>query len=333
VRHIPEDELHAYLDQALSRSQGVEIERHLARCSRCRAERDTIAALRDRTTDLLAGLGSPGLIVPPPYAELLARRAAGRSRPGRWAWRSIAAAGLAGALLAGHGTWPSAPNDGAAVPVALATDPVLQETPPPPTAPEASPPTRPDVAPVSRTSPATPRRESRQLVRRAAVTEASAEQVASAIETDPGTWFAGVAAEPAPRTEEFTGESEVSVVPVGNLDPGLAGLWRTVSLDRSGSGAGVPLVPGAAVLRMRMQPGDDGAEVVAVDQQLESGELIRTISGPARRVAELVGDDGSRDPGGRVTVTIRQADRMVAVTGPSDVLGSLLSRVNTRRRY
>ena len=32
MRHIPEDELHAYLDQALSRSQCVEIESHLAAC-------------------------------------------------------------------------------------------------------------------------------------------------------------------------------------------------------------------------------------------------------------------------------------------------------------
>ena len=54
MRHIPEDELHAYLDQALSRSQCVEIESHLARCPACQAERDAIAALRDRTTGLLA---------------------------------------------------------------------------------------------------------------------------------------------------------------------------------------------------------------------------------------------------------------------------------------
>ena len=55
MRHIPEDELHAYLDQALSRSQCVEIESHLADCPRCQATRDGIAALRDRTTALLAG--------------------------------------------------------------------------------------------------------------------------------------------------------------------------------------------------------------------------------------------------------------------------------------
>ena len=43
MRHIPEDELHAYLDQGLSRSQCVEIESHLAGCSSCRAN-----ARRDR---------------------------------------------------------------------------------------------------------------------------------------------------------------------------------------------------------------------------------------------------------------------------------------------
>ena len=46
--HIPEDELHAYLDQALSRSQAVEIECHLAECRRCQVERDRAAAVRDR---------------------------------------------------------------------------------------------------------------------------------------------------------------------------------------------------------------------------------------------------------------------------------------------
>jgi hypothetical protein len=39
MRHIPEDELHAYLDQALSRTQCVEIESHLADCASCRATR------------------------------------------------------------------------------------------------------------------------------------------------------------------------------------------------------------------------------------------------------------------------------------------------------
>ena len=50
MRHIPEEELHAYLDQALSRAQAVEIETHLAGCARCRGERDAIAYAWDLIT-------------------------------------------------------------------------------------------------------------------------------------------------------------------------------------------------------------------------------------------------------------------------------------------
>ena len=59
MRHIPDEELHAYLDQALSRAQCVEIESHLAACESCSQLRDGIAALRDRTTALLATLAPP----------------------------------------------------------------------------------------------------------------------------------------------------------------------------------------------------------------------------------------------------------------------------------
>jgi hypothetical protein len=334
VRHIPDDELHAYLDQALSRSQAVEIERHLARCATCQAGRDAIAALRDRTTDILAGLGTPPRIVPPPYATLVARQGSLRGRRGRWAGRALLAAGLAGVLVAGHGAWPPAPNDAGGPPA----QPEVAALP------QAPAPSRESVAPLPSAAAAASRRvatprppaASPQLVRRAAASEAQGDGIADLIETDPGTYFAGVAAEPAPAQAPAAGwneESSVSVAPVGNQDPGLRGLWRTITPDRGTATGGLPLVPGFAVVRMRVQPGDGGAEVVAVDQQLDTGELIRTISGPAQRVAALVNADGAEDAAGRVTVTIRQADRMVAVTGPSDVLGSLLSRVNARRRY
>ncbi|MGH7518058.1 MAG: zf-HC2 domain-containing protein [Gemmatimonadales bacterium] len=72
MSHIPEDELHAYLDQAVGRSRSIEIESHLAECTRCRDERDGIAALRDRTTALLARL-APRRTVIPPYAEIRRR--------------------------------------------------------------------------------------------------------------------------------------------------------------------------------------------------------------------------------------------------------------------
>src|SRR4029078_5600129 len=73
MRHIPEEELHAYLDQGLSRSQCVEIESHLAACPACQSERHSIADTRDRTTALLAKLAPPRGF--PPAFETLQRRA------------------------------------------------------------------------------------------------------------------------------------------------------------------------------------------------------------------------------------------------------------------
>ena len=96
--HIPEDELHAYLDQALSRSQCAEIERHLAHCPACQRTRDSIVYLRDRTTALLATL-SPARRIPPAY-EVLEERSrqvgARRSRRYRLGWAAalVAAVGL-----------------------------------------------------------------------------------------------------------------------------------------------------------------------------------------------------------------------------------------------
>ena len=99
MRHIPEDELHAYLDQGLSRSQCVEIERHLAGCSSCRNLRDGIAALRDRTTALLAELAPPRGF--PPAFETIRSQAAQRVTSHRrrvravaWAASLVAAVGL-----------------------------------------------------------------------------------------------------------------------------------------------------------------------------------------------------------------------------------------------
>jgi hypothetical protein len=131
--------------------------------------------------------------------------------------------------------------------------------------------------------------------------------------------------------------------PVGD-DPGLHGLWRTIVPDNEADRENdIPLVPGLPVLQMRVQPGNGRGDVTAVDQMLESGEVIRTISGPAPRVLALVDeDDHAAEPSpestssDHMTVTIRQADRMVAVTGPSQALGSLLARVNiknAKRRY
>jgi hypothetical protein len=164
---------------------------------------------------------------------------------------------------------------------------------------------------------------------------------ARAIEADP--------AEPPARTGGVAQQlalanadaPELSAAPVG-ADPALQGIWRTILPDSSAGPDGtgdVPRVPGLPIVQLRVQPGDGGTEVTAVDQLLESGEVIRTIAGPALRVGSLVARESAAqsvapadDGDTRMTVTIRQGDRMVAVTGPSQALGSLLSRVNLKRR-
>jgi hypothetical protein len=334
VRHIPEEELHAYLDQALSRSQCVEIERHLAECARCQGLRDDIAALRDRTTALLARIGPPP-IVPPPFATLQVRHAERRRERMRRVANGAWAASVIGAALIG---WGLNRVPVKASPLAVTSTTSQPSTPVAPTTPVPAPP--PSAVAVHESSPARSPRGPR-LVR----IEPKASDVpaswgfAHPVETDPSTINSASPADPVTVGPVSQDVPDFSAQPVAAA-PELAGLWRTVVPD-SATGlknGDIPLVPGLAVVQMRVQPGHGEGDVTAVDQALESGDLIRTIAGPAGRVGTLVEQNTELDPqatasSARVTVTIRQGDRMVAVTGPSEALGSLLSRVNARRRY
>lgn len=333
MRHIPDPELHAYLDQALSRSQCVEIERHLAHCPRCQSLRDDIAALRDRTTALLARTGPPP-IVPPLYDTLRIRHAARV----RVRWRRLVtgawAASVAGAAFIGwqlnhqvHGGTPSLP-----LPPETIVQVPLREAPAPAPGGNTILAAR-DERPLGTEPVRVPR------VRR--VDEAAAPvRFASTLETDPDTLFDAPVAEAMVPGAVPADVPDLITQPV-SAEPGLQGIWRTIVPDNSQAAqpADIPRVPGLIVLQMRVQPGAGGSDVTAVDQLLESGEVIRTIAGPAAQVGALVVDDTTREGrrGGEgtqsiMTVTIRQGDRMVAVTGPSQALGSLLSRVDVKRR-
>ncbi len=57
--HLPEEELHAYCDEALSPEQRAEAARHLLECLICRAAHADIVALRERTMALLARATPP----------------------------------------------------------------------------------------------------------------------------------------------------------------------------------------------------------------------------------------------------------------------------------
>ena len=102
MSHILEEELHAYLDQALSRSRCVVIESHLASCGFCSSQRDAIAALRDQTT-APARHARPARRIPP-FARGTRAAAGSRAQPRRQRTRrALWAASLVGALGLGYG--------------------------------------------------------------------------------------------------------------------------------------------------------------------------------------------------------------------------------------
>jgi len=279
MRHIPEEELHAYLDQALSRPQCVEIEHHVSECVACRRERDAIAALRDRTTALLV-TASPRWIHSRPYpqlAEVLLERQDRRRRWRRVAW----AASLVGAVGLGWGVSRWQVSD-AAPPAAVATAPV-----PPPA----------DTSPTdSRTQPATSPARSRAPgpagatpVRLAGAPRRAAESVDPSQPTVP-----------APNGAELLSSGDTD----GQGAPVFDGVWRTVSWDRASeaSGAWVPRVEGVPVVQVKVrQTPHGGRPLTVVTQQLASGEVISTVEGPAAEVASLL----SRQPGQSATAELQ----------------------------
>lgn len=92
--HIPEDELHAFLDAQLSPVQRAEIAEHLLACLICRALEGEVRSLRTRSRELLA------LATPPEIRgiPLPARRPRYKLRTGR-------VAAIAAAALVVAGSW------------------------------------------------------------------------------------------------------------------------------------------------------------------------------------------------------------------------------------
>lgn len=277
MRHVPEEELHAYLDQALSRSQCVEIETHLARCGRCRDARDDAAALRDRTTALLAALTPRPLILPPPMAELMSRRPV--SVVPRISVRSrrlgLLAAGVLGAVGAG---WLAR----------SATLPISVDTPVPmATALPAAPPSTPITTVERITEAPAPQPESQprrlELARKPAETPAPSEAIAPPPEL---TLVSAVA--PA---GEGSGGASVPVVPPVATPAGFDRLWRSVEWEDALvlAGGSLPFINGLPVLGVLLQPGQPGERpAVIVSQQHPSGEILRSIEGPVAKVTEFL---------------------------------------------
>jgi hypothetical protein len=327
MRHIPEDELHAYLDQGLSRSQCVEIESHLAGCSSCQAARDGIAALRDRTTALLTRLAPPRCF--PPEFESLRRRAASQVSARR---RRIQRAMWAASLMAAVGLgWTASfllrPVESttrfAAVPVVAL--PRLDGA----AAPSTQKPVRQDSSAVQRT-------RRRPTVKAAAVEPA-----------------------PAPAAVVPPPALELSSIDIPRSDVGfeLDGMWRTMSWAGAQAEAGdkLPHIDGLPVVQVQVQTSEQGKQpLMVVAQQLASGEVIRTIEGPTSDVSHLLARRAMSDPlptkakpdsavrdsaparGDHTdrTMAMQRGDRMLVITGalPSDSLLAMIRRLNAEMR-
>jgi hypothetical protein len=338
MRHIPEDELHAYLDQGLSRSQCVEIESHLAVCASCQGARDGIAALRDRTTALLARLAPPRSF-PTPF-ETLRRRAdievsARRRRIHLAAWAASIVAAVAFGWTASHLTSPGAPARMASgtptvTPAAVSRQAVVRDSRTPTTTPAILAPMRTDSTRRRAAGRPTP------VTVRTVAAETSAALVPPVF--------------PAPELEL----SSINMPPAaGEFE--LDGMWRTMSWAGAQEEAGdkLPHIDGLPIVQVQVQAGEQGRQpLMVVAQQLSSGEVIRTIEGPAQDVSHLLARRTMSDPVPSTTsadssrpataaperlggsMAMQRGDRMIAITGalPPDSLLAMIRRLNAEMR-
>lgn len=338
MRHIPEDELHAYLDQALSRSQCAEIETHMAECGRCRDLRDATAALRDRTTALLGQLSPRALIVPPPFDSLIQRKGLIPLPPdwrrrvrrgGLWAAGFLAAvgAGWAGRSVLDPRQIAPAPMSLQPQGLASVTSPITEDLAPNPVA-DFQPATTPIVlaAPTRRFT--TPRRS--PLLPTDAVVPAPTLQFVSVGLT---------AGEPAGSEPAPLIQSE-QITPFNRI-------WRQVEWEDALQIAGstMPYIEGMPVIGVLLQPGARGERpTVIVAQQDASGEVIQSIEGPSDKVNQLLARQVTPDVN-RSALTrtlpdyveelgggVRRTLRMLTVTGRLSVDSlNALTRVVTIR--
>jgi hypothetical protein len=129
-------------------------------------------------------------------------------------------------------------------------------------------------------------------------------------------------------------------------------MWRTMSWVGAQEEAGdmLPHIDGLPVVQVQVQSGQRGKQpLMVVAQQLSSGEVIRTIEGPAVDVSYLLAQRTMSDPDPSVlpkssggpttkgtdgTMAMQRGDRMIAITGalPPDSLLAMIRRLNAEMR-
>lgn len=360
MRHIPEAELHAYLDQALSRTQCVEIERHLAACTVCQLARDEIAALRDRTTALLASL-SP-VTHAPPFDVIRSRTAGALSARRRQRQRIIWAASVLGGIGLG---WAAATVFRTEYTATVASTGVPSAKVTPADSVHARPAPVPTAAARIASSPTASATRQGQAVN-VAVSDSAIATEPAPVPTAPS-WQDVAAASPgrdsastspasgpiasSPTGPNRSGGVMDSAHPAGDLV--LSGAWQKVSwagAQAQAGGKAPPHIDGLPVVDVQVQKNEPGERpTMVVAQQLASGEVIRTIEGPAADVSRLLGHRTMTDPvpdsitrsaatptaggargGMGQSMALQRGDRMVAITGAlsSDSLRAMMLRLH-----
>ena len=171
-------------------------------------------------------------------------------------------------------------------------------------------------------------------------------------ETDFALGFKCTGADSASRVSEPAGTMLSSGrLPSESFSGSTGALFRTVSWDRARfeRGESVPRIEGLPVMEVQLAGarGDDSRPLMVVAQQLESGQVIRTIEGPATDVNQLLAsqrsdanspwptmDEGDGIAGGDGTMAVRRGDRILAITAPlpSDSLRAMIRRLNASER-
>jgi anti-sigma factor RsiW len=306
VRHVPDEELHAYLDQALSRSQCIEIETHLAECGACRLQRDAGAALRDRTTAILAQgapLRRPHRLPYPALVEL-----AGRRRQAGWRRYGLWAASVAGAVLAGWG-------------MRAVLDPHLADR-------------EPVLAVVEQPAVAAP----------IAASEPEPAPIVLSVEPEPAPRWSDPSLRLVGGGRPARGPSP-DPEPVESV-PETAGDWSPVSLPQAAEATGnlVASLPDLPVESIRMRPaGELERPLLEVTQRRPDGDLLITVEGPVAEVVGVVSDHrrrgwNSSTPSRSLPDYLeedgapRRTSRVVTVIGklPADSLNALAQAVVVR---
>jgi hypothetical protein len=144
-------------------------------------------------------------------------------------------------------------------------------------------------------------------------------------------------------------------IPPATREFELEGMWRTISWAGAQAEAGdqLPHIDGLPVVQVQVQTGEQGRQpLMVVAQQLSSGEVIRTIEGPAQDVSHLLAQRTMSDPVPTVSLVdsshpsrggaertdgsmaMQRGDRMIAITGalPPDSLLAMIRRLNAEMR-